>query len=192
MESENIFYKKLKLVSYNMHGFNQGRLTVDEMIHYYNPDVFLLQEHWLTPANMNKLNVFQEYFMYGCSAMTKTVETGLLCGRPFGGVSFLIHNSIRALCKTICCSDRFAIMKIANFIIVIYNLPCMGSADRFEICDELLNDIRSWLDRYPACEFIIAGDFNVDLDTADTVSRIINYFCAERSLVRCDSLFDKA
>ena len=78
MESENIFYKKLKLVSYNMHGFNQGRLTVDEIIHYYNPDVFLLQEHWLTPANMNKLNVFQEYFMYGCSAMTKTVETGLL------------------------------------------------------------------------------------------------------------------
>ena len=66
------------------------------MIHHYNPDVFLLQEHWLIHAIMNKLNVFQENFIYGCSAMTKTVETGILCGRPFGGVSFLFHNSIRA------------------------------------------------------------------------------------------------
>ena len=89
MASEAIY--KLKIISYNMHGFNQGHSSVEELIQLLNPDVFLLQEHWLTPANMYKLSVFSDYFVYGCSAMSKTVEMGVLSGRPFGGVCFLIR-----------------------------------------------------------------------------------------------------
>ena len=51
--------QKLKLVSYNMHGFYQGFSVVDELIKTRSPDVLLLQEDWLTPAN---LYVFDKYF----------------------------------------------------------------------------------------------------------------------------------
>ena len=45
----------LEIVSYNMHGFNQGYTAVQDLITSINPDVFLLQEHWLTPFNLSFL-----------------------------------------------------------------------------------------------------------------------------------------
>jgi len=48
------------IVSYNMHGFNQGHHTVRDLSHSLAPDVLLLQEHWLTPANMSRFE--DEFF----------------------------------------------------------------------------------------------------------------------------------
>ena len=50
---------ELKLVSFNMHGFNQGWLAVTSLINDIDVDIILLQEHWLTPSNLNK---FDELF----------------------------------------------------------------------------------------------------------------------------------
>ena len=59
------------------------------------PDILLLQEHWLTPANMDKFDTFfPDFFSFGCSAMNKQVDSGMLRGRPFGGVVTLINNSL--------------------------------------------------------------------------------------------------
>lgn len=85
----------LEIVSSNMHGFNQGCATIDDIIQCSHPDVFLWQEHWLTPANLCKFNQFSENFTVGSKAMSKTVESGLLSGRPFGGVITLIKNGSR-------------------------------------------------------------------------------------------------
>ena len=44
---------KLSIVSYNMHGFYQGMETVKDLICSPScPDIILVQEHWLTPANL--------------------------------------------------------------------------------------------------------------------------------------------
>jgi len=40
----------LKLVSYNMHGFNQVCPTINDLINTVDPDIILCQEHWLNPA----------------------------------------------------------------------------------------------------------------------------------------------
>ena len=45
--------RHLKIVSLNMHGFNQDFTAINEMIKSLNPDVFFCQEHWLTPANLH-------------------------------------------------------------------------------------------------------------------------------------------
>ena len=42
----------LSIVSYNMHGYNQGLHTVKDLMLSSKPDIFILQEHWLTPANL--------------------------------------------------------------------------------------------------------------------------------------------
>ena len=47
-----------------MHGFNQGRSAIQELIANESVDLFLLQEHWLTPANMYKFDdEFQDFFV---------------------------------------------------------------------------------------------------------------------------------
>jgi len=59
-------------------------------------DVFLLQEHWLTPANLCYFSNFSsEYFYFGSSATSKCVEEGMLRGRPYGDVVMLISNKLR-------------------------------------------------------------------------------------------------
>ena len=53
----------LKIVSYNMHGFMQGFSVLEDFINSEeSPDVFLLQEHWLTPDNLSKFDYFSDYF----------------------------------------------------------------------------------------------------------------------------------
>ena len=87
----------LTLISYNMHGFYQGFPVVDDLIKTKSPDVFLLQEHWLTPANLYLFdNSFVDYFSFGCSAMLNRVHTSMLRGRPFGGAILLINKRPRS------------------------------------------------------------------------------------------------
>ena len=43
---------QLLLLSFNMHGYNQGVTTVSDLVESRSPDLIMLQEHWLTPANL--------------------------------------------------------------------------------------------------------------------------------------------
>ena len=150
----------------------------------------MLQEHWLTPAAMNKFDDdFPDYICVGCSAMTERVESGMLFGRPFGGVAILTHKSLRGALRTIHCDDRFAIVKIYNYVVVSVYLPCVGTPYRFIICENIIERIGSWLDQYDDCEYIIGGDFNVNLNDNHEVARCINDFIVDRHLHRCDELF---
>jgi len=84
---------QLYIVSYNMHGFYQGMETVKDLIcGPLCPDIILLQEHWLTPANLCLFGeTFTTHYAYGCSAMADRVTQGPLIGRPYGGVSILTN-----------------------------------------------------------------------------------------------------
>jgi len=60
----------VRIVSYSMHGFMQGLPVVEDLIASDNkPDFFLLQEYWVTLANLDKFdNYFPGYFSFCCSA----------------------------------------------------------------------------------------------------------------------------
>ena len=92
----------IRIMSYNMHGFNQGYLALDDLIATNCYDVLFLQEHWLTPPNLSVFdNHFTDYFSVGCSAMAKNVECGMLRGRPFGSVITLVNNKFRKHTKMV-------------------------------------------------------------------------------------------
>ena len=184
--------KSLSIVSFNMHGFMQGYCVLEDLIKNKDdkPYVFLLQEHWLTPANLNKFDsYFSDYFSFGCSAMSKCVESGMLHSRPFGGVMTLIHKRLRRLVETVYCEDRFVVVRVANYLIVNVYLPCAGSTDRLLICEDVLASILAWRERYYMYECVIAGDFKTNLDGSDPVSQCVNKFLQNCSLSRCDDIF---
>ena len=73
--------------------------------------IILLQEHWLTPDNLIKFQQhFVDYFTYGSSAMLGCHQSGMLRGRPFGGVMTLVRKDMRGFTQTIHCDDRFVII----------------------------------------------------------------------------------
>jgi len=59
----------LTFISYSMHGFNQGFSTIRDVSANISPDVWMLQEHWATPNNLCKFDMFTEYFSFGNSAL---------------------------------------------------------------------------------------------------------------------------
>ena len=75
----------------------------------------------------------------------------------------LIDNKLRKVTETIVSDERFAIVRISNVIIVNIYLPCSGTPDRTSICEEMFSEINSWLQRFPQCEYVLAGDFNCNL-----------------------------
>ena len=82
---------KLVFISYNMHGYNQGIVAIQHLIDTVAPAALLVQEHWLTPANLTRFdNISSLYFWYGSSAMSVAVGEGPVYGRPFGGTAILI------------------------------------------------------------------------------------------------------
>ena len=137
---------ELYIVSYNMHGFNQGIEVVRDLVNSSDPpDIILLQEHWLTPANLflfgEKINT---HYAFGKSAMSDSITQGPLVGRPYGGTSILIKNELRVVTKCIFCTDRYVVVRIGNLLICNVYLPCVGTADRIDIVEDILQDLWSW------------------------------------------------
>jgi len=103
------------IVSFNMRGFQQGCPVIEDTVADNKPDIFLLQEHWLTPANIVDFDTrFTDYFSTGYSAMSRHVESGMLRGRPFSGVMTMIRNELRAATETVLCDERYVIVRVAN------------------------------------------------------------------------------
>lgn len=181
--------RQLKVVSFNMHGFNQGYLTITDLIERESPDVFLLQEHWLTPSNLDLFDsTFKDYFTFGCSAMNSCVEAGLLRGRPYGGVMILIKDDLRLATKTIYCDERFVIVEIMNWMFINIYMPCTGSDNRFFVCQDILFRISTFCEQ-SLCNILIGGDLNTDLDKIDNVGQLVESFATNLSLSRCDNIF---
>ena len=75
----------LSILTYNMHGFNQGSTLLQDICNSTKYDIIFIQEHWLTPSNTVKLlNISENYVGFGISVMETAVSKGLLRGRPWG------------------------------------------------------------------------------------------------------------
>jgi len=108
--------KKINIVSFNLHGFNQSIHNVRDMMFCGNYDVFILQEHWLTPFNVRQFNdSFSEFTCFGSSAMCSDVESGVLHGRPHNGIMTLVSNNCTQFISS---DDRFVIFTVGNLMIV--------------------------------------------------------------------------
>jgi Reverse transcriptase (RNA-dependent DNA polymerase) len=178
----------LRFVSFNMHGFNQGLSVVRELIDTLFPDIFLLQEHWLTPDNLYKLNThFPEYVAIGKSAMEYCVQQGPLRGRPFGGVAFLVKKEFFEHVCILVCADRYVVIRFMDFVIINLYLPCVGTKDRLFIVENVLQEISQFVVSLHGESIVIGGDMNADLDHLEQASVIINKFLNDNLLYRCDA-----
>jgi len=84
-----------KIISYNLHGLNNGLSCLTEICNDANVAVIAVQEHWLTKDNLYRLNNLHKNFVgCGISAMSNRLSCEIYCGRPFGGVGFLFRKNL--------------------------------------------------------------------------------------------------
>ena len=143
---------ELLLLSYNMHGYNQGQILVSDLICSLSPDIIMLQEHWLTPHNLTKFEKdFPGYYAFGSSALAEVIEIGPLVGRPFGGTMTLIKNELMPVCECISASERFVVVRVGDLLCINVYLPCVGTTDRETVYTEVLDDLLYWRRLYSHC-----------------------------------------
>ena len=131
--------QSLTVISYNMHGFNSGCEMIRDIISASEIDIIMLQEHWLTPANLSRFDdYFPEYSCFGSSAMQSCVQQGVLRGRPFGGVMTLVSRKLQNITRVVCAEERYVIVTVGNILLMNLYLPCAGSVDRPFTYDEVL------------------------------------------------------
>jgi len=190
----NFVESSLSVISYNMHGYNQGLSLLLDMISSYTPDLLFLQEHWLTPHNMIKFNNdFPDFHVFGCSAMESCVELGPLAGRPFGGTAILVKKDLLPACECIDVSERMVVVRLGDLLCVNVYLPSRGTPDRELLYKDILDNICYWRSEFVNCGCIIGGDFNIDLDSVSTsrsaIANFVSSFLKDNNMTRCDQLF---
>ena len=85
----------LKILSYNMHGFYNGKPLLSELCNDDNISIIAVQEHWLSSDKLHLLNTVHEDFVgFGISGMKNKLSSGVYRGRPFGGVGFIWRKSL--------------------------------------------------------------------------------------------------
>jgi len=141
----------ISIVSYNMHG--------------YATKMHLQFVIWYSPLNLMYLyykgtgllrqscqclkTIFPSICVFGSSAMSSCVESGVVRGRSFGGVMTLVNKRLSLCSRIICASDRYVIVTVGNLLIVNVYMPCSGTANTIAVLQEIINNLLPWLQAHP-------------------------------------------
>ena len=167
-----------------MHGFSQGESFLVDACESLRYDVMFLQEHWLNCDNINKINnLHVNYAGFGESAMKKTTASGILCGRPYGGVSTLLRKSlcVDANCKLI--TERMVIVSVCNSLFINVYLPCDdGSVEAYDQILDILSEASRVIDEGQFDYIFFGGDLHTDLSHNRKNAVLIKKFLSDYKL----------
>jgi len=180
----------LKVITYNLHGYNQGKAMLPSLCKSY--DIILLQEHWLLPNEICKLDsVSCDFLSVATSAMTGAMSCGIRRGRPFGGVGFLIRKSILPYFRCIARKDRFIAICIGDLLLINVYLPCnTGSVEYVEELQCIISDLNSIIVDTGLSNVLIGGDFNFEFGSSYKCKGrdLFVHFINQLSIMPCDDL----
>jgi Reverse transcriptase (RNA-dependent DNA polymerase)/Endonuclease/Exonuclease/phosphatase family len=186
-----VSFKKWNIVTYNMHGFNQGISSLWELCRKDSPDLIMLQEHWLMAEKMYKFEqIFSNYFCVCAPAVSAGINNTFVRGRPAGGMAILIKGNLSKDCCMLYSCDRCIVVKIGKNIFVNLYLPCAGTLDRNLLIEDLLNNVLNVVSEHADCAILLGGDLNCDLDGLSEAAIAINAFVHDNNLTRCDLLLN--
>ena len=179
--------ERLVIISYNLHGYNQGLTGLHDLIQLLEPDVIMIQEHWLSAGNLFKLNnISNDYFVYGSSAMDVRLSAGPLLGRPYGGTAILIKKALAKITVSVITAERYTIVSVGHWLLVNVYLPTSSSVERNDLYIDLLHELSGIIQSHSDKSWLIGGDFNIDLDRNSHISQAVNRFMDENKLTRLD------
>jgi len=121
----------ISVCSYNMQGFHNGVPIFRTLCRDF--DNRLLQEHWLTTANLSTIDdIYSNFQTFGVSAVDEKVASSILVGRPFGGVAVVWRKNLSSRMKMLDSDDeegRFISVKLCtsgtrDVVVTCVCFPC--------------------------------------------------------------------
>ena len=177
---------QLNIGSYNCRGFNSlKRDYVSRLLESAKVDILLLQEHWLSDAQMNVLNdVGSDFLNIGVSGFDNSEVLG---GRPYGGCAIIWRSSLmvkiqplvvpsRRLCAAIIATDSWSLL-----LVNVY-MPYEGDEQKTEEFTDLLILIENIMVSNSVTHVIVGGDFNVEFSRNKVHTALLNTFCDNTGL----------
>ena len=124
--------------------------------------LFFCQEHWLSPDLLYKIDALSaDYVCFSKSGMETAVAGGVLTGRPFDGLSILVHNRFASRAKSIALEHRFIATLIDNLLLVNVYLPSCDNTEEYRsTLMDILCAIGEVIDQHQNVRVVIGGDFN--------------------------------
>jgi len=172
---------KLSVVSYNLHGLNQGRPLLESLCNDH--DIVMVQEHWLAPYDLDRLNCISNGMVcYSSSAMDAAISQGCLRGRPFGGLAIFVKNAIAANTVLVKSATRYIIMQFEQSLIINVYLPCAATVCRDEEFTDTLACIMNDITDISYSSIIFGGDMNVDFAMRNHFSSSLMNFTQDLEL----------
>jgi exonuclease III len=152
-------------------------------------DILLLQEHWLLPHELFTLKTLHNDF-YATASSAVDTSSGMLIGRPYGGVAILYRKSLASCIDVFKYDDERIIgitlsSNVGSLLILCVYMPTnYGDAISLESYVEYLGKLQAIISQHPTMHTIIAGDFNCASDTNFFVE--FNKFVIENKLIVSD------
>ena len=105
----------IRITSYNCHGAKNKLPVLNTLTR--NAHIVFLQETWLLPNELSVLdNINPTYNYFSLSSVD--VESGVLVGRPYGGISVLWEKNLSSMCQVLTFDDD----RILGLSIIVSNI----------------------------------------------------------------------
>ena len=180
---------KCDIITYNMHGFNQGAELLENYCSNAKADFMLLQEHWLSSDVLYKLdNLAHGYSCFSVSSMDSVLETCLLRGRPFGGLAILVKENHHSCCALIASNDRLIAIVYNDILIINVYFPCSSRLSFKDETLDLLVQMQDLIDNFDGDKVIIGGDLNCTLEIESWSSKLICGFIDDHNFISVNNL----
>ena len=185
--------KTFTLASHNLHGFKKSSAFHKKCIQSYG-GVWFSQEIWLPENRLSQLCKLGVQFV-AHSGMEAAMSSGIMRGRPHGGVSIAwssdLDHAIKPLInyrhKRVVCvevdaePDPLLLVSIyMPFFDASKRQECMAEAsDTVSMLEEIISD-------HPLHKVIIGGDYNSELNGSSPFDPLWDEFMNKYDLICCD------
>ena len=192
----NTATKDINVSSHNLHGFKTSSDYHRSCISQYG-GIWMGQEHWLSNKQLHQFQSIKAQY-YARSGMEEAVSSGVLKGRPFGGVSIAWSNELNHAITPLTQYKHKRVVAIqletfqSNVIFISVYMPFLDSRKRDSCLAETVDTIsmiEMIIDNHPQCSFVIGGDLNCELNGASPFDKLWDNLASKKQLAYCSSLF---
>ena len=180
--------------SHNLHGFKQSGSYHKTCLDRY-AGIWMGQEHWLSEKQLPSLQQLGTQFV-ARSGMEDAISSGILVGRPFGGVSIAWPPHLDHLIKPLSnfCHKRVVGVELVSeeesFLFLCAYMPFFNSSQRAECMTDThdaISMIETMIEAHPNHKIIFGGDLNCELKGTSPFDPLWAELQTKFDLVSCDS-----
>ena len=184
----------LRIVTLNLHGFKGNWSYLQTLLDSY--DIVFVQEIWLLECELHLLHdLSREFTVYARTGMAHSVASGIVKGRPYGGVAVLVRNNLSRYI-TFCCHDddgRVICVKLNTVAVKMLFFGCYfpyndHSNEYVNKVADVVGFVESICQQYSGYKVCVLGDLNFECNISDAGFCVCADMAGRYKLAFCDDL----